>query len=71
MANTCAICGASINIFQSQKLADGNYLCRKTCCEKAMRNFDSCNRYASAIQNARRSGREGNNALGEDFRAAP
>lgn len=28
MANTCAICGASINIFQSQKLADGNYLCR-------------------------------------------
>ena len=40
MANTCAICGASINIFQSQKLADGNYLCRKTCCEKAMRNFD-------------------------------
>ena len=40
MANTCAICGASINIFQSQKLADGNYLCRKNCCKKAMRNFD-------------------------------
>ncbi|CBL17239.1 hypothetical protein RUM_10860 [Ruminococcus champanellensis 18P13 = JCM 17042] len=29
--NTCAICGASIHIFQSQKLADGNYLCRKVC----------------------------------------
>ena len=40
MANTCAICGASINIFQSQKLSDGNYLCRKNCCKKAMKNFD-------------------------------
>lgn len=30
MANTCAIC-ATINVFQAQKLADGNYLCRKTC----------------------------------------
>ena len=29
MANTCAICGATINVFQAQKLADGNYLCRK------------------------------------------
>ncbi len=31
MANTCAICGVTINVFQAQKLADGNYLCRKTC----------------------------------------
>ncbi len=43
MANTCAICGASINLFQSQKLADGNYLCRKTCCKKALKNFDLVN----------------------------
>lgn len=40
MANTCAICGASINVFQSQKLADGNYLCRKECCKKALKYFD-------------------------------
>lgn len=40
MANTCAICGASINVFQSQKLADGNYLCRKVCCKKALTYFD-------------------------------
>lgn len=40
MANTCAICGASINVFQSQKLADGNYLCRKVCCKKALKYFD-------------------------------
>ncbi len=40
MANNCAICGAEINVFQSQKLADGNYLCRKTCCKKALKNFD-------------------------------
>ncbi len=31
MVNTCAICGATINVFQAQKLVDGNYLCRKTC----------------------------------------
>lgn len=40
MANTCAICGATINVFQSQKLADGNYLCRKVCCKKALKYFD-------------------------------
>lgn len=39
MANTCAICGASINVFQSQKLADGNYLCRKECCKKALTKY--------------------------------
>ena len=31
MVNTCAICGATINVFQAHKLVDGNYLCRKTC----------------------------------------
>lgn len=39
MANTCAICGATINVFQAQKLADGNYLCRKTCCKKALTKY--------------------------------
>ena len=39
MANTCAICGATINVFQSQKLADGNYLCRKVCCKKALTKY--------------------------------
>lgn len=39
MANTCAICGATINMFQSQKLADGTYLCRKECCKKALTKY--------------------------------
>lgn len=39
MANTCAICEATINVFQSQKLADGNYLCRKECCKKALTKY--------------------------------
>ena len=39
MANTCAICGATINVFQSQKLADSNYLCRKECCKKALTKY--------------------------------
>lgn len=43
MANNCAICGASINVFQAQKLADGNYLCRKVCCKKALNYFDFVN----------------------------
>lgn len=29
MANKCAICGAEINLIQTQKLADGNCICRK------------------------------------------
>ena len=44
MANTCTICGASVNIFQGQKLADGSYICRKTCRKKGLKYFD----YASA-----------------------
>ena len=39
MANTCAICGTTINVFQSQKLADGNYICRKECCKKALTKY--------------------------------
>ena len=27
MANQCAICGADINLIQTQKLADGNCIC--------------------------------------------
>ena len=41
MAHTCAICGAEINMLQSQKLADGNYICRKTCQKKGMKKYFS------------------------------
>lgn len=52
MANTCAICGATINVFQSQKLADGNYLCRKECCKKALtKYFDFVNATLPEYQN--------------------
>ena len=41
MANqTCAICGAEINVFQSQKLTDGAYICRKTCKKKGFTEYD-------------------------------
>lgn len=40
MAEKCAICGAEINIFQTQKLIDGNYICRKTCRAKGFKIFD-------------------------------
>ncbi len=40
MANKCAICGADINLIQTQRLADGNCICRKTCVKKGLRAYD-------------------------------
>lgn len=40
MANKCDICGAEINLFQTQKLADGKCICRKNCRSKGFREFD-------------------------------
>lgn len=40
MANTCNICGAQINLFQTQKLADGNCICRKNCRSQGFKLFD-------------------------------
>lgn len=40
MANKCAICGADINLIQTQKLADGNCICRKNCRKKGFRAYD-------------------------------
>lgn len=40
MAQKCAICGAEINMLQSQKLTDGSYICRKTCKKLGMKAFD-------------------------------
>lgn len=39
MAQKCAICGADINLVQQQKLADGQFICRKNCRKKGMTNF--------------------------------
>lgn len=40
MADKCKICGAEINVFGTQKLADGNCICRKNCRSKGFRAFD-------------------------------
>lgn len=40
MADKCAICGAEINVFQTQKLADGTCICRKNCRAKGFKDFD-------------------------------
>ena len=37
---TCAICGAEINLVQQQKLADGSFICRKNCKKIGMSQFD-------------------------------
>ena len=36
----CAICGAEVNLFSGQQLADKNYICRKVCAKKCLKNFD-------------------------------
>ena len=38
--HTCAICGAEVGLISAQKLADGNYICRKNCRSKLFKMFD-------------------------------
>lgn len=38
--HTCAICGAEVGLMSEQKLADGNYICRKVCSKKTFKVFD-------------------------------
>ena len=38
--HTCAICGAEVGLLTEQKLADGNYICRKVCAQKGFKAFD-------------------------------
>lgn len=41
MANhSCEICGAEIGLLSEQKLADGNFICRKVCSKKTFKIFD-------------------------------
>ena len=40
MANKCGICGADINLMQTQKLADGNCICRKNCRSRGFKVYD-------------------------------
>ena len=50
MANKCAICGAEVNLIQGQKLADGNYICRKNCRSKCMKVFDCVHADLNQVQ---------------------
>ena len=38
--HNCAICGAEVGLMSEQKLADGNYICRKVCSKKTFKVFD-------------------------------
>ena len=38
--HNCAICGAETGLMSGQKLADGNYICRKNCRAKGFSEFD-------------------------------
>lgn len=35
--HTCAICGAELNLITEQKLADGEFICRKVCSKKTLK----------------------------------
>ena len=41
--HNCAICGAEVGLVSEQKLADGNYICRKVCAKKCLKIFDKVN----------------------------
>ncbi len=38
--HTCAICGAEVGLISEQKLADGNFICRKVCAKKCLKIFN-------------------------------
>ena len=38
--HNCAICGAEVGLISEQKLADGNFICRKVCVKKCMKLFN-------------------------------
>lgn len=38
--HNCAICGAEVGLTSEQKLADGNYICRKVCSKKTLKIFE-------------------------------
>ena len=38
--HACAICGAEVGLISEQKLADGNFICRKVCVKKCMKIFN-------------------------------
>ena len=38
--HNCAICGAEVGLLTEQKLADGNFICRKVCAKKGFKALD-------------------------------
>lgn len=38
--HTCAICGVEVGLLSEQKLADGNFICRKVCAKKGFKALD-------------------------------
>ena len=38
--HNCAICGAEVGLMSEQKLADGNFICRKVCAKKCYKALD-------------------------------
>ena len=51
MANhKCEICGVDVNLLQQQKLADGSYICRKTCRAKGFKDMDYVNATLPQVQ---------------------
>ena len=47
--HTCAICGAEVNLMSGQKLADGNYICRKNCGKKCFKVLDKVSAHLPMI----------------------
>ncbi|MBQ3054729.1 MAG: DUF4428 domain-containing protein [Oscillospiraceae bacterium] len=47
--HNCAICGAEVGLISEQKLADGNYICRKVCSKKCLKIFNQVEATLSSV----------------------
>jgi len=68
---TCAICGAEINLLQQQQLGDGNYICRKVCAKRTMKDFDPFHATLHEVQAHIKQLEEGTKIWNQLFKAKP
>ena len=50
MADQCAVCGADINLLQTQRLSDGNGICRKNCRNNGFKAYDCVHSNLSGVK---------------------
>ena len=65
--HTCALCGAEVGLISEQKLADGNYICRKVCSKKCLKIFDKVEATLDSVKSHIEQVEFGTKAWGQIF----